>query len=131
MIPETSSIKILVVDDDKMVREVVKLLLERLGFHVEVESNGEDAVEFLRRSHVDLLVLDMMMPGGIDGAETYRRALDINKQQKAIILSGFAETQRLKEAQSLGAGALVNKPVTMARLARAVEEELSREESAF
>ena len=60
---------------------------------------------YLKTNRVDLLVLDMIMDPGMDGLETYQRVLEINPKQKAIIVSGFSETDRVKKAQELGAGA--------------------------
>jgi two-component system cell cycle sensor histidine kinase/response regulator CckA len=74
----------------------------------------------------DLVILDMVMPGGIDGTETYRRILEICPRQKAIILSGFSESNRVFEAQKLGAGAFVRKPITKDFIAAAVRTELDR-----
>lgn len=117
---------ILVVDDDEIQREVSVAILGKLGYNVTTVESGEKAVEFLRDNPQDLLVLDMIMPGGIDGAETYRQILEINPCQKAIIASGFAESERAKEAQELGAGAFIKKPLTRQVIAVAVRTELDR-----
>jgi DNA-binding NarL/FixJ family response regulator len=68
----------------------------------------------------------MIMDPGIDGLETYRRILEINPQQKAVIVSGFSETDRVSQAQALGAGAYVRKPYVMERLGLALRKELGR-----
>jgi two-component system cell cycle sensor histidine kinase/response regulator CckA len=62
----------------------------------------------------------------MDGLETYRRVLDIHPGQKALIVSGFSETDRVREAQTLGAGAYVRKPYIMERIALAVRKERDR-----
>jgi PAS domain S-box-containing protein len=117
---------VLIVDDDEMQREVAQELLTTLGYHVETAASGEEAVAWLRTHRADILVLDMIMPGGIDGAETYRQAQALQPDQRAIVVSGFAESDRVKVALSLGAGAYIRKPVTLDRLARAVRAELDR-----
>ena len=66
------------------------------------------------------------MAPGIDGLETYQRVLKINPQQKAILVSGFSETDRVKKAQQLGAGAYVKKPYVMEKIGVAIREELKR-----
>jgi DNA-binding NarL/FixJ family response regulator len=66
------------------------------------------------------------MDPGIDGLETYRRILELHPTQKAIIASGYSESERVKEAQKLGAGAYVKKPYLMEKMALAVREELDR-----
>jgi DNA-binding NarL/FixJ family response regulator len=58
--------------------------------------------------------------------ETYQRVLEINPKQKAIIASGFSETERVREAQKLGAGAYVKKPYVMEKIGLAIRDELNR-----
>ena len=78
------------------------------------------------KSVADLVILDMIMDPGIDGLETYRRILEIHPGQKAIISSGFSESEKVLEAQRLGAGAFVRKPYTVEKIGLAVKNELSR-----
>jgi len=117
---------ILVVDDDEMQREVMLNLLKKIGYKATAVGSGESAIIFLKDNPQDLLILDMIMPGGIDGAETYRKALDINPAQKAIIVSGFAETNRAEEAMGLGAGAFIRKPLTLERISLVIRKELDK-----
>jgi two-component system, cell cycle sensor histidine kinase and response regulator CckA len=117
---------VLVVDDIAEQRDIAAQLLTRLGYRVHRVSSGEEAVEFLSGNSADILVLDMIMAPGIDGLETYRRVLEIKPRQKAIIVSGFSETERAKEAQELGAGAYVKKPYTMEKIGVAIRDELIR-----
>ncbi|MEE9554280.1 MAG: PAS domain S-box protein [candidate division Zixibacteria bacterium] len=117
---------ILVVDDDDIQRNVSTRLLTKLGYRVSSVESGEKAIEFLQVNPQNLLLLDMVMPGGIDGAETYQRILEFSPHQKAIILSGFSESDRVLEAQKSGAGAFVRKPVTKSVIAAAIRTELDR-----
>jgi two-component system, cell cycle sensor histidine kinase and response regulator CckA len=117
---------ILIIDDDNMQRNVNSNLLKRYGYAVEVIESGEKAIEILAKRKFDLLIIDMIMPGGIDGTETYRKSLQLNPFQKALIISGFAETDRVKEAMSLGAGAFLRKPLSTKILATAIRKELDR-----
>ena len=120
---------ILVVDDVKEQREVAGSMLTRLGYRVEAVSSGEEAVAYLRSHKADLIVLDMIMDPGMDGLETYRRVLAINPKQKAIIVSGFSETERVKKALELGAGAYVRKPYLLERIGLAIKGELTKAEA--
>jgi len=70
-------------------------------------------------------VLDMIMDPGMDGLETYKRILEINPKQKAIIVSGFSRTERVEKAQELGAGAYIRKPYILETLGMAVRMELN------
>jgi len=74
----------------------------------------------------DLIVLDMIMHPGIDGLETYKQIREVIPNQKAIIVSGFSETVRVKDAQHLGAGAYVKKPYLLDRIGSAVKDELRK-----
>ena len=83
-------------------------------------SSGEEAVEYMQQNGADLVVLDMILEGGLDGLDTYKKLLEIQPGQKAMIVSGFSETARVKEAQAHGAAAYVRKPYSIETLARAV-----------
>ncbi len=117
---------ILVVDDEKRQREIACGILTKLGYNAEAVSSGEEAVEYLKEQSVDLIVLDMIMPQGINGRETYERVIKIHPGQKAIIASGYAETPDVKKAQKLGAGQYIKKPYTMGKIGLAVKEELEK-----
>ena len=117
---------ILVVDDLESQREISCKMLDILGYKTKAVCSGEEAVEYLRENTVDLLLLDMIMDPGINGRETYERIIEIHPNQKAIIISGFAETEDVKEAQKLGAGKYIKKPLTLERIGMAVKEELEK-----
>lgn len=116
---------ILIVDDDPVQRKVASQLLKRLGYGVHVLSTGEGAIRHFRRKSYDLVIMDMIMTG-IDGVETYRQILEIQPNQRAIIVSGYAMSNKVKQAQKLGAGSFVTKPITRKALAEAVRHELDR-----
>jgi PAS domain S-box-containing protein len=115
---------ILVVDDIKEQRQIASEMLEKLDYTVTTVSSGEEAVDFLRNHTIDLLVLDMIMEPGIDGLETFRRILKFRPGQKSIIASGYSETIRVKETQSIGAGTYIKKPYLLEKIGRAIKAEL-------
>ncbi|MEN6620500.1 MAG: ATP-binding protein [Smithella sp.] len=117
---------ILVVDDVKEQRQMAMIMLEKLGYEVHSVASGEDAIEYLKNKKADLIILDMIMVPGIDGFETYLRILDVNPKQKAIIVSGYTETDRVKKVQEMGAGEFIRKPYTLAKIGLAVKKELNR-----
>ncbi|MCP3953722.1 MAG: response regulator [Desulfobacterales bacterium] len=116
--------KILVVDDVKEQRIIATSILEKMGYHATAVSDGEAAVIYLKTNTVDLVVLDMIMDPGIDGLETFRRIRKLKPDQKAIIASGFSETNRVKTAQQSGAGEYVKKPYTVEKLCLAIQNTL-------
>ena len=117
---------ILIVDDVKEQREIASLMLKKLGYAVKSVASGEEAVDYLKNNSADLLVLDMIMDPGIDGLETYKRILQLHPKQKAIIVSGFSETERVKEIQKLGAGPYLKKPYLLEKIGHAVRLELDK-----
>jgi len=117
---------ILVVDDLREQRELAVAMLNRLNYRVTSASSGEAAIETVKIRQPDLLVLDMIMDPGIDGLETYRRILESYPGQKAIIVSGFSETERVRQALDLGAGAFVKKPYALEKIGQVVRRELDR-----
>jgi len=90
-------------------------------------SSGEEAVEYMEENTVDLLLLDMIMDPGIDGPDTYRRILEKHPRQRAVVASGYSETERVKEARRLGAGLYVKKLYVLETIGLAVRNELDRE----
>jgi len=96
--------KILVVDDEENQREIACGMLTKLGYIAEAVSSGEEAIEYVKKNPVDLIVLDMVMPKGINGRKTYEEIIKIRPGQKAIIASGHAKTKEVDLAQELGAG---------------------------
>jgi CheY-like chemotaxis protein len=101
-------------------------MLRTLNYNVSSVSSGEEALKYMKEHEVNLIVLDMIMDPGMDGLDTYRSILEICPKQKAIIVSGFSESDRVHAAQGLGAGAYVRKPYIKEKLGLAVTKELNR-----
>ena len=101
-------------------------MLTKLGYVAKAVASGEEAIGYLKTHAVDLIVLDMIMFPGMNGRETYERIIKIHPSQKAIIASGFAETEDVQATQKLGAGKYIKKPFTLQTLAIAIREELKK-----
>ncbi|MCX5855633.1 MAG: PAS domain S-box protein [Deltaproteobacteria bacterium] len=117
---------ILIVDDVKEQRDLATEMLRKLNYTITSVSSGEEAVAYLKEHQADLMVLDMIMYPGMDGLDTYKKVVEIHQKQKAIIVSGFSETDRVTATQALGAGAYVRKPYVIEKLGLAVRRELDR-----
>jgi len=117
---------ILVVDDIQEQRELATQMLTELNYRVESAASGEMALSYLRNHHADIIVLDMIMEPGMDGLTTFEEIRKIRPQQKAIIVSGFSETDRVQKAQAAGAGAYVKKPYIQSQLGLAIRRELDK-----
>lgn len=115
---------VLVVDDADTQRTIASEILKALGYTVATAENGEAAVAYLQDHAVDLVLLDMIMPPGINGYETYQKMVAISPGQRAIIASGYSESEQVRAAQKLGAGEYIRKPYTLANIAEAVHKAL-------
>jgi signal transduction histidine kinase len=111
---------ILVVDDIEQQRQIASDILGRLGYRVEVAKSGEEAVELCKKRCFDLVILDMIMDPGMDGLETYQRIIELCPGQKALITSGYSETDRVRKALKLGVAIYLRKPYSLKQLATAV-----------
>jgi PAS domain S-box-containing protein len=118
---------VLVIDDEEQQRFVACRMLETLGYEARSAASGEDALTELEREPADLLILDMIMPGGWGGAETYLRIRERHPEQRAIIASGYAETDDVRNTQAAGAGVFLRKPYTLEQIATAVRNELEKD----
>ena len=117
--------KVLVVDDELDQRVIAVDLLSKLGYQADAVSGGQEALEFLKEHEVDILLLDMVMPG-MDGCDTFGQIVQLKPGQKAVIASGFSLSDRVKKAQELGAGAYIRKPYSVEKLGTAIRTELDK-----
>ena len=117
---------ILIVDDIRQQREIASDLLKELGYSVTTVPSGEKAIKYMQNNTADILMLDMIMEPGLDGLDTYKKIIKLHPNQKAIIASGFAESDRVKEAQVLGVGEYVKKPYTLEKIGMAIKIELKK-----
>lgn len=115
---------ILVIDDEEQQREIATKMLTVLGYRVDSVCSGEQAIDYVKEKKVDLIVLDMIMEPGLNGRVTYEQICKIHPRQKAIIASGFSETEDVKIAYSLGAGLFIHKPYSLSQLGMAVKHVL-------
>jgi CheY-like chemotaxis protein len=115
---------VLVVDDSEDQRQIASDILNRLGYMATTVADGEEAVEYLRHTVVDLVLLDMLMAPGIDGLETFRRIREFRPDQKAIIASGYSHSARIETAMSFGISEYVVKPYTVKCIGQAVHSTL-------
>ncbi|MFO7497321.1 MAG: ATP-binding protein [Desulfobacterales bacterium] len=121
---------ILVVDDMPEQRQIATMMLEKLGYTVNTAASGSEAVDYVAENPVDLVVLDMIMDPGIDGLETYQQIKSLHPDQKAVIASGFSETDRVKAAIELGVSEYVRKPYSLEKIGLSVRRVLGPAESA-
>ncbi|MBM9513818.1 cache domain-containing protein [Desulfogranum marinum] len=118
--------RLLVVDDVVEQRDLAVAILTQLGYQADAVSSGEEALAYLQRQRVDLVVLDMILADPyMDGLETYKRIVQLYPGQKAIIASGYAETARVKAAMMLGVGQYLKKPYTVEKIGLTIKRVLA------
>jgi two-component system, NtrC family, response regulator PilR len=115
--------RILVVDDERSMRELLAIVLRREGYEVLLAENGKAAVEMLEREPVDLLISDIKMPD-LSGVDVLRAAKRIDKDILGIMITAFASTDTAVEAMRLGACDYLSKPFDVDLLKMKVREKI-------
>jgi CheY-like chemotaxis protein len=118
-------VNILVVDDDRLVRRFMTESLRTLGYQVADAADGQSAVDLLKETAFDLLIVDFAMPG-MNGAEVARLARSLRPALRILIVSGYADSTALQTA--VGNAPQLRKPFNTADLQAAVRDLFAREE---
>ena len=102
-------VTVLVVDDEKGIRDGSARIINRMGFHTLTAKNGEEGLDIVGRTDVAIVLLDLKMPG-IDGMEVLKRIQTMNPDILVIIITGFATIETAIEAMKRGAYDFIPKP---------------------
>jgi two-component system, NtrC family, sensor kinase len=111
---------VLVVDDEEQQRDIALNLLQQLGYVVQTVASGEEAIVYLQNHEVDLVLLDMIMTPGMDGRQTYEKITANHPYQKALVVSGFSESNDVQQTIARGAGGFIRKPYTIEQLGKGI-----------
>ena len=112
---------ILLIDDEKMVAETAKTMLEKLGYRVTTVTSGKEALS-MYASHperFDMVMLDMVMPD-MGGTQTYEQLKQIDTKVKVLLSSGYSINDQVKKLLSLGCKGFIQKPFTVHELSQKV-----------
>src|SRR5678816_1198045 len=115
--------RILIVDDEPSMREMLRIVLRRDGYDVVIAQNGREALERLRGEPIDLLLSDIRMPD-LSGVEVLRAAKQTNRDIIAFMMTAFASTDTAVEAMRLGAVDYFTKPFSMDELRLKIRQHL-------
>jgi len=120
-----SKARVLIVDDEKSMRDLLSITLEKEGYDVETAAGGELAIEMLHRETVDAVITDLRMPK-VDGLQVLRAAKEISPDVAVIVITAVASTETAVEAMKLGAYDYITKPFKLDEVNLIVRNALER-----
>jgi CheY-like chemotaxis protein/anti-sigma regulatory factor (Ser/Thr protein kinase) len=123
--------RILVMDDEEMIREVIEKMLDRLGYQMEFAKDGSEAVEKFAVAKgmsqpFDAVIIDLTIPAGKGGQETIKELLEIDPQLKAIVSSGYSDDRIMADFRSYGFCAVIPKPYRISDLGEVLHNVISK-----
>jgi signal transduction histidine kinase/ActR/RegA family two-component response regulator len=120
---------ILLIDDEEMILDVGKALLQKLGYQVLVAASGRKGLEIYRQNpaKIDLIILDMIMPE-MNGGETYERLREIDPRVKVLLSSGYTMDGVANDILKQGPHCFIQKPFDIKKLSRKVRKALQNPE---
>ncbi len=123
--------RILIMDDESLVRDVAGAILERIDYDVEYAEDGERAIELYSRAKAsgkpfDAVILDLTIPGGMGGKETIERLREIDPDVRAIVSSGYSSDPVMADFREYGFSGVVTKPYRIKELGDALHAVIMR-----
>jgi len=125
-------VRILVMDDEQVVREVADRMLKRIGYKdIALATDGAEAIEMYRAAvksgrTFNVVILDLTVPGGMGGRETVTQLLKLDPGVKAIVSSGYTDEPVMSRYNEYGFSGMVAKPYTIEQLGKAVQDVIGR-----
>lgn len=121
---------VLVMDDDESLRELFQINLERLGYQVILAADGAQATAYYKESldksqHIDAVILDVSVPGGMGGTETARQILSLNPRAKLIVSSGDTFGLEMTNYREYGFSGAIEKTFNREQIDRVIRAVLS------
>lgn len=115
--------KILLIDDNELLQDLGRDILEHLGYTPVIASGGEEGIEIYAREKDEIraVLLDVVMPG-LGGLEVFKRLKEINPRVKVLVISGYSEEKRAGELLEEGALGFIQKPFKIDQLSRKLQE---------
>jgi PAS domain S-box-containing protein len=123
--------RILVMEDDRLVREVAVKMLSHLGYQVEVAVDGRETIDRYKKSlemnrPYDVVIMDLTIPGGMGGTEAIKKLMEINPQVKAIVSSGYSNDPVMADFRQYGFQGFIRKPFMLVELKKTLDQVLAK-----
>ena len=118
------SAKLLIVDDEEDLTRILKDYFEMKGFSVSLAATGDEAIALLKQEKPDIVLLDLLLKGKLDGVDVLRSAKVNSPGSKVIMLTGSDTVAKEKEIKSIGVNRYLHKPVTVNKLSDTIAEVL-------
>ena len=115
------NINILIVDDEKSIRETLKIILNNLNYNVFTAKDGFEAIHIIKNNIIDIMVTDLRMPG-MDGIELMQKALEIDPSIETIFISAYADIKAAVKVVKMGAFDYVEKSFSTDELIFTIEK---------
>ncbi len=120
------SLKILIVDDEKVIRDLFEFTLGYSGHAVTLADTAEKALECIRTEDFDIVFIDIVMPEK-DGVELLKEIKALHPQLPVVMMSGYSITDKRKEALNEGAVTCLNKPFEVEDIKRIIKETIGKD----
>ncbi len=126
--------RILFMDDQEGIKRMVRLMLNKLGYEVELATDGAEAIELYKEAKAsgqkfDVVILDLTIPGGMGGKETIRKLYEIDPEIKAIVSSGYFNDPIMSGYEAYGFKGAIAKPYEIKEFSKILHEVIMRTES--
>jgi DNA-binding NtrC family response regulator len=120
---------VLIVDDEEDFMDTLVNRLKKRGIDVAGCSSGEQAIELIKEKIIDVIILDIKMPGGMDGIETLRKVKKIRPETEVLLLTGHGSVETSVEGMKEGAFDYLLKPVTLEALLEKMAQALEKKDT--
>ena len=125
----TGNGKILIMDDEEIIREVAGEMLKHFGYEVEVAKDGAEALEKYANAmksgtSFDAVIMDLTIPGGMGGKEAVKKLIEIDPDVKAIVSSGYSSDPDMTKFRQHGFAGIITKPYQVSELSEQVKNVL-------
>lgn len=114
--------KVLFMDDEQPILEMISDFLGSAGYNVDLAENGEQAISLYKERLHNVVVLDMVVPGGMGGKETIKKLLELDNSVKVIASTGYSTDPVVRDFRQYGFRGVIEKPYAMEELTRLIDE---------